>query len=88
MLVLSRKPEEKIRIGTDIIINVISISEGQVRIGIEAPPNMKIYREEIYNKLKESLVDAVTSSKEVNLSELSKLTLNDINKEDEDGNRK
>ena len=48
MLVLTRKQGEKIRIGANIIISVLSTSDNQVKIGIEAPADMKILREEIF----------------------------------------
>ena len=51
MLVLSRKAEESMYIGDDIKITVLDIRGGQVRIGITAPQNIKIHREEIYNRI-------------------------------------
>jgi len=47
MLVLSRKINEKIVIGEGIVVTVVKIDRNQVRIGIEAPGNVPIYREEI-----------------------------------------
>ena len=47
MLVLSRKLNEKIMIGDGIVITVVKIDRNQVRIGIEAPGAVKVYREEI-----------------------------------------
>jgi len=44
MLILSRKEQERIRIGNDIIITVIEIVKGKVRIGLDAPSNMRIER--------------------------------------------
>jgi carbon storage regulator len=49
MLVLSRKPAEAIRIGDDIIIKVIAIRGGQVKIGIEAPQEVRVMRMEPHN---------------------------------------
>ena len=51
MLVLSRKAEESMFIGDDIKITVLDIRGGQVRIGITAPQDIKIHREEVYNRL-------------------------------------
>lgn len=48
MLVLSRRPHEAIRIRHDIVVTVLEISGDKVRLGIEAPANVQIHREEIY----------------------------------------
>lgn len=53
MLVLSRRPGEKIRIGDDIEIVVISIQGNQARIGIKAPPEVEVHREEVYTRIQE-----------------------------------
>jgi carbon storage regulator len=47
MLVLTRKPAEIIRIGNDIVIKVIKTSKGTVKIGIEAPANVRVMRGEL-----------------------------------------
>jgi carbon storage regulator len=47
MLVLSRKVNEKVMIGEGIVVTIVKIDRNQVRIGIEAPGNVPIYREEI-----------------------------------------
>jgi carbon storage regulator len=47
MLVLTRKKNEKMYIGDDIVINVVRINGNSVRIGIEAPQYLPIYREEV-----------------------------------------
>jgi carbon storage regulator len=47
MLVLSRKPSERILIGDDIAVTVVRIGPNNVRIGIEAPRSMNIVREEL-----------------------------------------
>ena len=47
MLVLSRKLGEKIVIGDNIVITVVKIDRNQIRIGIEAPNDISVYREEI-----------------------------------------
>ena len=53
MLILTRKTQETINIGDDIEITVLGIRGGQVRIGVKAPHNVQVHREEIYNRIKE-----------------------------------
>lgn len=50
MLILTRKPEEEIYIGSDIIIKVIEVKGKQVRLGIEAPHEIQIHRSGVKNK--------------------------------------
>lgn len=47
MLVLSRKLNERIHIGDDIVVTVVRTGRGQIRLGIEAPSDIKILREEL-----------------------------------------
>ncbi|ADB16762.1 carbon storage regulator, CsrA [Pirellula staleyi DSM 6068] len=47
MLVLSRKEAERIRVGDSIIVTVVRVSGDKVRLGIEAPPNVLVLREEL-----------------------------------------
>jgi carbon storage regulator len=54
MLILTRNQNESIVIDDDIRITVLSDRHGQVKLGIEAPEDVKIWREEIYQKLQES----------------------------------
>lgn len=51
MLVLTRKSDEALKLGSDITITVVEIKGNQVRLGIEAPPQMRIYRKELYDKI-------------------------------------
>lgn len=55
MLVLTRNLNESIVINGDIIVKVIGIQGGQIRLGIEAPKNISVHREEIYEKIKTEL---------------------------------
>jgi carbon storage regulator len=47
MLVLSRKPEQGIWIGDDIYITVLRVDRGRVKLGIQAPANVKVDRQEV-----------------------------------------
>lgn len=51
MLLLSRKPAETIMIGDNIKITVVSVNGNQVKIGIDAPKDIPVHREEIYTRI-------------------------------------
>ncbi len=53
MLVLTRKPRQQIMIGDNIVINVVEVQGENVRIAIDAPRDIKIYRGEIYRSIQE-----------------------------------
>jgi carbon storage regulator len=52
MLILSRKIDEKIMIGDDISVSIIEIRGDQVRIGVDAPKSVKVYRQEVFDAIK------------------------------------
>ena len=51
MLVLSRQRDESIMIGDNIVITVVDIRGDKVRLGIQAPTNVPVHREEIYEAI-------------------------------------
>ena len=51
MLILSRRTDESILIGDEIKITILSVKGKQVRIGITAPPDVSVHREEIYERI-------------------------------------
>lgn len=53
MLVLTRKAGEGIIIGDDVTIKIVEMKGGGVRIGIDAPRDRKIYRQEVYDRITE-----------------------------------
>ena len=53
MLILSRKVNEKVVIGDDITVSIIEIRGDQVRIGIDAPKKVKVFRQEVYDAIKD-----------------------------------
>ena len=53
MLILTRRPGERVVIGEDILVTVMAVSGHTVRLGIEAPGGVSIYREEIWLAVKE-----------------------------------
>jgi carbon storage regulator len=52
MLILSRKINEKIMIGDDITVSIIEIKGDQIRLGVDAPRNVKIFRQEVLPSIK------------------------------------
>jgi carbon storage regulator len=53
VLILTRRPGERVVIGDEIIVTVMAVSGHTVRLGIAAPPGVQIYREEIWLAVKE-----------------------------------
>jgi len=51
MLILTRNAGESIMIGDDIVITILGVNRGQVRIGIAAPIEIEVHREEIYERI-------------------------------------
>ena len=52
MLILTRNVGQSIKIGDDISLTVLGVQGNQVRIGIEAPRDVAVHREEIFNRIK------------------------------------
>ncbi len=63
MLVLTRKAGEKLVIGNDIEVTVLDVRGDTVKIGVEAPRHVSIYREEIYQEICQSNQQASTAPK-------------------------
>lgn len=53
MLVLTRRLGETIHIGDTIVVTVVDIKRGQVKLGIDAPSDTPVHREEIYRRIHE-----------------------------------
>lgn len=68
MLILSRKIDEKIRIGDDIIITLIDVHGDQVKIGVEAPKNIKVFRQEVFDAIQLENKAAVVEKEENKLA--------------------
>jgi len=52
MLILTRRVQEAITIGDDVTVTILSVKGNQVRLGIDAPREVEVHREEIYNNIK------------------------------------
>lgn len=72
MLVLTRKTDEKIIINNNIEIVVVEAGNGQVSLGIDAPDNISIYREEIYSKIEAENKKAI-KNKDIDIDKLLKI---------------
>ncbi|MBI4642430.1 MAG: carbon storage regulator CsrA [Deltaproteobacteria bacterium] len=72
MLILTRKIGEGIILGDDIRIAVLEIRGKQIRIGIEAPQNVVVLREEIYQRIQEENLRAA-GVRDVDLKEIANL---------------
>ena len=51
MLILTRKVGEEIRIGEDVTVKVLGVRSGQVKIGIQAPRDLPVHRQEIFERI-------------------------------------
>ncbi|KFZ28237.1 carbon storage regulator [Pseudidiomarina atlantica] len=62
MLILSRRVGETLMIGDDVKITILKVSGNQIRIGVEAPKDVSVHREEVYQRVlqeKQSATDAL-----------------------------
>ena len=73
MLVLARKLDESIVIGEDITVKVISVEKGVVKLGIDAPSDISIVRNELIEDVKDSNIAAAKEASTQDLNVLSKL---------------
>lgn len=63
MLILSRRVGETIHVGDSVTVTVLAVARGQVKIGIEAPRELTVHREEVYRRIQdEKIRDASTKS--------------------------
>ena len=70
MLVLTRRPGESIRIGDEISVLVIEIQRGQVKVAIDAPRDVTVHREEIYELVQRENRKAAHQRAEIDPAEL------------------
>jgi len=65
MLVLTRRANQSIMIGHDIVVTVLEVRGDQVRLGIRAPRSVDVHREEVFATLQQANKAAVTSAKDL-----------------------
>ncbi len=53
MLILTRRVGETLMVGDDVTVTVLGVKGNQVRIGVNAPKNVAVHREEIYDRIKD-----------------------------------
>ncbi|MDR2743731.1 MAG: carbon storage regulator CsrA [Desulfovibrio sp.] len=64
MLILTRRPGESLYLGENIRITILGVQGKQVRIGLEAPDDTTVYREEVYKRVEEENRRALITSNE------------------------
>lgn len=72
MLVLTRKLNESLIIGDNIEITVLELSNGSVRIGINAPKKIRVYRKEIIDQITQENKEARVDASKIDLFELTR----------------
>lgn len=70
MLVITRKNDESLVIGDNIEITILEISNGKVKIGINAPNDIKIIRKEIIDSIRQTNIDSTVDAEKIDLDEL------------------
>jgi carbon storage regulator len=61
MLILTRRIGEKLVIGDNVLVTILGVKGNQIRVGIEAPPEVQVHREEIYQRILKERVEAAES---------------------------
>lgn len=70
MLILSRKVDEKIKIGDDITLTIIEVHGDMVKIGVEAPKSVKVFRQEVFDAIQTENKAAAAQSSEDALKDI------------------
>lgn len=73
MLVLTRRANQSIMIGHDIVVTVLEVRGDQVRLGIKAPRSVDVHREEVFAALQQANKDAAVKPNQQSLESLETL---------------
>ncbi|SVB80123.1 uncharacterized protein METZ01_LOCUS232977 [marine metagenome] len=80
MLVLTRKVGESIKINDDVKVTVIEVKGKNIRLGIEAPKTTKVYREEVFLKIKQENKIAATTPAGLDMGKINEFVANNLKK--------
>ena len=80
MLVLTRKVGESIKINDDVKVTVIEVKGRNIRLGIEAPKTTKVYREEVFVKIKQENKTAASTPTEFDPGKINEFISNNLKK--------
>lgn len=76
MLILTRKIGESIIIGDDIIIKVVETGKNNIRIGIDAPKNITVLRQEVYDSIQQENILSSRGGDKLDITKAAKLIVN------------
>ena len=82
MLILTRKQGESVAIGDDIQVTVVEIQGKQVKLGVKAPREVAVHRQEIYEKIQQENIRA-SQVQDLDLSELRQVISSEDDKENQ-----
>ncbi len=81
LLILTRRIGETLMVGDNVTITVLSVKGNQVRIGVKAPPEVAVHREEIYKRIHEAETDNPSSKLDTSSETLENTIVQPINDE-------
>jgi len=82
MLILTRRIGESLIIGNNVTITVLGVKGNQVRVGVNAPKEVSVHREEIYERIQKEKSHNIANANDVNHQQFSKNNRHDISSGD------